>query len=100
MSLLSQMMSGYAHSDAALSCGKMLRTCAALELLHEALLIGPDGGLSPDFIALMTTHVHNANFEVQADAFETLKTLLVANSQLVFRIFNPFGEAGSQLQCV
>jgi hypothetical protein len=100
MTLLNQMMSGYAHSDAALSCGKMLRACAALPVLNEALLVGPDGGLSTDFIALLTTHVRNANFEVAADAFETLKQLLRANKALVFSIFNPDGEPASRLQCV
>lgn len=40
--------------------------------------------------------MHDPNFEVASDAFETLSVLLTANKALVFRCLNPAGDAASQ----
>lgn len=89
LALMQQMISGYANSDLALPCGKMLRECLVYERLHELVLVGSDGDLSPEFKSLFETHVVNPNFDVAADAFETLSAMLKFNKALVFRTFNP-----------
>jgi len=87
--LMQQMMSGYKASDLALPCGKMLRECLHYAPLHELMLVGDDGDVSNEFKALLETYVMNPNFEVAADAFETLSAFLKFNKPLVFRTFNP-----------
>lgn len=65
-----------------------------VHFLHEAFIIGPDGGISQPMKTLFEEHVHNPNFEVAADAFETLSTLLTANKAGICKYFNPdLGEA-------
>jgi hypothetical protein len=86
----------YSHPDVALCCGSMLREALRGYVhLHEALLYGPDGGVSAPVHSLFETHVHDPNFEVAADAFETLQTLLTTNKPAVFKFVNPEGDAGS-----
>ncbi len=94
-SLLYQMMDGYSSPDVALPCGGMIRECVKLPHLHESLLYGPDGGVSKPLQDLFDEHVHNPNFEVAADAFETLTTILTSNKGLVFRWLNPDGDEAS-----
>lgn len=67
-----------------------LRVCVLLQ----------DGGLTPWFQDLFTTHVRNANFEVASDAFETLTVVLTSNKPLVHRCFTPAGDAASLARCV
>ena len=64
--------------------------------LHETLLLGADGGLSQPLRQLFEEHVHNPNFEVSADAFETLTTLLTTNKAGVFQLFNPQGDVATR----
>ena len=64
-----------------------------LPRLHEALLYGPDGGISKPLHDIFERYVHDPNFEVAADAFDTLTTLLVNNKALVFNCLNPEGGA-------
>lgn len=65
-----------------------------VHFLHEAFIIGPDGGISQPMKTLFEEHVHNPNFEVAADAFETLSTLLTANKAGICKYFNPdLGDA-------
>ena len=64
--------------------------------LHETVLIGADGGLSQPLRHLFEEHVHNPNFEVSADAFETLTTLLTTNKAGVLALFNPQGDAATR----
>lgn len=97
LALMQQMISGYSNSDLALPCGKMLRECLVYERLHELVLVGSDGDLSPEFKSLFETHVINPNFEVAADAFDTLCAFLKFNKALVLRTFNP-DEAASAVQ--
>jgi hypothetical protein len=96
LALMQQLISGYANSDLALPCGKMLRECLVYERLHELVLVGSDGDLSPEFKSLFETHVINPNFEVAADAFETLSAFLKFNKALVLRTFNPDEPASAE----
>lgn len=89
--LLYQLFDGYTSPDVALVCGSMARECIKIPHLHEHLLVGPDGGLSQPLRALFEEAVHDPNFEVSADAFETLQALLTTNKTLVFRCLNPSG---------
>ena len=94
--LLFQLVDGYSHADVALCCGSMLREAVkGFVHLHEATLYGADGGVSNPLRALFETHVHNPNFEVAADAFETLQTLLTTNKAAVFTFLNPEGDEAS-----
>jgi calcium binding protein 39 len=63
--------------------------------LHTALLYGPDGGVAAPLRALFEQHVHDPNFEVATDAFETLQTLLTSNKSVVFAFLNPEGDGAS-----
>ena len=94
--LMFQMVDGYSSSDAALTCGLMLRECIKVPALEEELLIGPDGGLSVPLRRLFEEHVFNPSFEVAVDAFETLTAALTSNKALVFRTFNPEEPASLQ----
>lgn len=71
-----------------------------LPVLHEELLVGPDGGLSQPLRSLFEEHAYNPSFEVAADAFETISVCLTTNKQLVFRTFDPTRDAASLAQCV
>jgi hypothetical protein len=94
--LLWQLVDAYSQADVALCCGSMLREAVkGYVRLHEATLYGADGGVSSPLRALFETHVHNPNFEVAADAFETLQTLLTANKPAVFTFLNPEGDEAS-----
>ena len=95
-SLLATMVDGYTQPDVALYCGSMLREAVRGHVhLHEALLYGADGGVSTPLRSLFETHVHNPNFEVAMDAFDTLQTLLTCNKPAIFRFLNPEGDAAS-----
>lgn len=93
--LLYQMADGYSSPDVALCCGGMLREAIRVPHLHAALLYGPDGGISGPLHSLFEEHVHNPNFEVSADAFETLTQVLTSNKPLVFSCLNPDGDEAS-----
>lgn len=93
--LLYALVDGYTAPDLALHCGTMLRECIKLPDLHKALLYGPDGGLSKPLADILTTHVRNPNFEVAADAFETLAAVMTNNKALVYGFLNPDGDAAS-----
>jgi calcium binding protein 39 len=95
LGLLAQLADGYTAPDVALVTGSMLRECLKVPHLHEAMLMGSDGGLSTPLRSLFETHVHNPNFEVAADAFETLQELVTCNKSLVFRVLNPNGGDAS-----
>ena len=95
VSLMYQMVDGYSAPDLALHCGTMLRECVKLPRLHEALLFGPDGGISKPLRDVLEAHVHDPNFEVAADAFETLTQVLTTDKPLVFQWLNPDGDAAS-----
>jgi hypothetical protein len=72
----------------------ILDSSEEVHFLHEAFIIGPDGGISQPMKTLFEEHVHNPNFEVAADAFETLSTLLTTNKSGICKYFNPdLGEA-------
>lgn len=95
-SLLATMVDGYSQPDVALYCGSMLREAVRGHVhLHEALLYGADGGVSIPLRSLFETHVHNPNFEVAMDAFDTLQTLLTASKPAIFRFLNPEGDVAS-----
>jgi calcium binding protein 39 len=88
--ILAQMMDGYSASDVALTCGVMVREAVKHSpVLHEALLYGPDGGISKPLHDLFEQYVHDPNFDVASDAFETLSTLLTADHPLVLRWLDP-----------
>lgn len=73
----------YSAPDLALHCGTMLRECIKTPSLHASLLEGPDGGLSKPLHDLMTAYVHDPNFEVSADAFDTLTAILTTHKPQV-----------------
>ena len=95
-SLLYVLADGYNSPDLALHCGTLLRDCCRVPALHEALLYGPDGGLSKPLCDLCESYVHDPNFEVAADAFDTLSALLTNNKGLVFKCLNPDGDPASR----
>ena len=90
--ILGQLMDCYNYSDAALPAGIMLRESIKVESMHRAFFVGPDGALSHCFKNLLEIHVHNLNFDVASDAFETLQYVLTTNKSLVLSLFDPEKE--------
>jgi len=70
LGVLETLIRGYSSVEAALSCGSMLRECIRHEALARFILY------SPLLWAFFDTYVHLPNFEVAADAFNTLRELL------------------------
>ncbi len=68
--IVDQLVRGYNHADAALSCGSMLRECVRYNALANHILYS-------DLIWLFfDSFVQMRNFEVASDSFTTLKELL------------------------
>jgi len=94
--ILGQLVDCYNYSDAALPAGIMLRECIKVESMHKAFFVGPDGALSHCFKNLLEIHVHNLNFDVASDAFETLQSVLTTNKSLVLSLFDPEKDESSR----
>jgi len=68
--IVRQLVSGYEHSDIALNCGSMVRECIRHDNLVTRLLN------SDQLWLFFNTFVHQPNFDVASDAFNTLRDLL------------------------
>lgn len=70
---LEALCTAYSEKEVALACGSMLREAARHEFVTAVLL------KSPSFWRFMTDYVQTKNFDVAADAFQVLRTLLMSH---------------------
>lgn len=68
--IVRQLVSGYEHPDIALNCGSMVRECIRHDHIARRLLH------SDQLWLFFDTFVHQPNFDVASDAFNTLRDLL------------------------
>mmetsp|Transcript_24160 Transcript_24160/g.24427 ORF Transcript_24160/g.24427 Transcript_24160/m.24427 type:complete len:342 (+) Transcript_24160:116-1141(+) len=72
--IVQKLVAGYDHPDIALNCGSMVRECIRHDLVARRLLS------SSQLWAFFDSFVHQPNFDVASDAFNTLRDLLTANA--------------------